>query len=109
MQNLHDWADAASVATFVLALAGASIGFASFVWILWDRFQKRLKLERYLKTEKEKKKDHGRRSILRIISDLGLTEDEIIQLSFRSKHIIRRRHSEDDSDLTSAILFEYRL
>jgi hypothetical protein len=108
MQNLHDWADAASVATFILALAGASIGFASFVWVLWDRLQKRLKLERYLKAEKEKKKDNGRRSILRIISDLGLTEDEIVQLSFRSKRIIRRRHADDDSSLTSAILFEYK-
>jgi hypothetical protein len=104
--NLHDWADLASIATFILAAFGSALGLWGYLHFLWELRQKRLKLENFLKGELGGD-DHGRRSVLRIVSAIGLTEDEIIQASFRSKHVARHRFY-DDAGITRAILFQYK-
>jgi hypothetical protein len=104
--TLHDWADLTSIATFALAAPGVAVGLWGYARFRLDRRQKRLKLENYLKGEIGKY-DFGRRSILKIVSEIGLTKDEIIQSSFRSKHIARYPFH-DEKGLTTSILFQYR-
>lgn len=106
---LHHWADIASVATFILAAIGSGLGLFGYIQYLWDRLRKRRMMEDYLKRvlAEKLKDDDGTRSTLRIISEIGLTEDEIIQSSFRSKHISRHiLHNE--RGITDAILFRYK-
>ena len=102
---LDQWVKIASIGTFALAVIGSVLGFCEYLRFRWDIGQKRRKLEDYLRGELGGD-DNGRRSILRIISATGLTEDEVIQASFRSKHITREPFH-DESGLTVGILLRY--
>jgi hypothetical protein len=51
--------------------------------------------------------DQGQRSIIQVIRDVGLTEDEIIQVSFRNRHVGRRAKIGEDG-LAKQLLFEYQ-
>ncbi|HEX4293065.1 MAG TPA: hypothetical protein VHZ29_02930 [Rhizomicrobium sp.] len=104
--DLRTWSDVASIATFVLAALGSALGLWCYMRFQWDLRQKRLKLENYLKAELGGD-DLGRRSVLRIISAIGLTETEIIQASFRSNHVARHRFY-DEQGMTRTILFQYK-
>ena len=52
-------------------------------------------------------KDKGQRSILRIMRDIGLTQEEIIQGSIQSKRIVRRVVGDKETGLATDLLFEY--
>jgi len=43
MSELHKWADLAVIATFILAF----LGVFGYLWQLWGRLHRRLKLEDY--------------------------------------------------------------
>src|SRR2546422_10225538 len=60
-------------------------------WALygWSGWRKKKKLETYLKSEKEKKQDKGQRSLLHLMANVGLTQSEILQASFKSRYIKR--------------------
>ena len=100
---LQYWANWAAIATFAVACSGVLIYF----WQLHKDRSKRIALENYLRTQKGEGKDKGQRSILRIMRDIGLTQDEIIQGSFQSKHIIRRVVGDKGTGLATDLLFEY--
>jgi len=51
--------------------------------------------------------DKGQRSINRIVKDVGLTEDEIIQISFVNPKIRRRVTVDKITKLAEDLLFEY--
>jgi len=100
--DLQFWANWASIATLLVA----SVGVFSYLWQLWRRRRKRIALEDYLRDEKRKGADKGQRSILRIMRDVALSEDEIIQASFNSNRIQRLVREDADTGLASDLLFE---
>ncbi len=73
-----------------------------------DLCSKRRRLENHLRKEKEKGRDKGQRTILHLIAEIGLTETEILQASFRSKCVKRRKSVDDKDNRTNAILLEYQ-
>jgi hypothetical protein len=104
---LHRLADWSSVLTFVVTLIGAAVGICGYLKYLRDLHTKSERLEEYLRKEKAKKIDQGQRSIIQIMRDVGLTEDEIIQVSFRNPHVARRVKTDEDG-LAKQLLFEYQ-
>jgi hypothetical protein len=103
VHNLADWA---SIATFFITLIGAVVGVFGYSYHMWERHEKSKCLERYLRDEKAKKQDKGQRTATRITRDVGLTEDEIIQISFRNPRVARRVIVGEDG-LAKQLLFEY--
>jgi hypothetical protein len=93
--------------TFVVTLFGAGVGVFGYAKYLWDRHKKSRTLEEYLRKEKAKHADQGQRSIIQITRDVGLTEDEIIQVSFRNHHVARRVKIGEDG-LAKQLLFEFQ-
>ena len=104
--NWHKWVDLASVLTFAITAIGAVIGVFGYLGYLLGIRKKSKRLEQYLRAEKQKGENKGQRSVLRIIRDVGLTEDEIIQASFRN-HKIRRRIIPDEKGIADQLMFEY--
>jgi hypothetical protein len=113
MSDLHNWADVAVIATFILAFLGV-FGYLSQ---LWGRLQRRLKLEAYLEgianTEKlaqhtESEEQTQKHTAIHIMKNVGLTQDEIIQASFASKRIERFVHVNRDTGAADYLLFRYR-
>jgi hypothetical protein len=80
-----------------------------FLWLIyqWGFYQKKMKLEAYLKTEREKGGDKGQRTLMHLMIKVGLTESEILQASFKSRHIKRLEINDSTTHLTEEILFQY--
>jgi len=101
---LHDWADIAVLLT-------AAVGFYGYVKYRYDLHRKVERLEEYLRTVKPPDQAEGKKgqhSIYHLISKVELTQDEIIQACFRSKHIAcKTRAGAEGSDLATDLLFEY--
>ena len=104
---LHSLADWSSILTFAVTLIGAAVGIFGYLKYLRGLRIKSKRLEEYLRKEKAKQIDQGQRSIIQIIRDVGLTEDEIIQVSFRNPHVARRVKTDEDG-LAKQLLFEYQ-
>jgi hypothetical protein len=100
MNWLQPVANLASILTAVVA----ALAYGRY---LIDRRRKRQKLEAYLEAEKAAERDRGQRSILHLIARLGLTEAELLDASFRSKHIIRRIAANPVNRRAEDLLLEY--
>lgn len=107
----HTWADIAAILTFLGA-------FLAYVRYEVRAVCKRWKLEEYLREEKSRvlaeNKDKpaadrrdGKFSIVHIMRDVGLTEDEIIQASFRSRKIKRFVTNKASTNIADDLLFQY--
>lgn len=109
--DLHTWADIAAILTFLGAL---------FAYLRYEVSTqcKRHKLEEYLRTEKLRvqhedrskpvdERREGKFSVMRIMKDVALTEDEIIQASFRSRKISRFVTKDSDTNIANDLLFQY--
>tara|TARA_R110002110_G_scaffold284987_2_gene499318 strand:- start:74249 stop:74569 length:321 start_codon:yes stop_codon:yes gene_type:complete len=105
MDDPKDWLGL--VANFA-AIVTALVAFAGAAWFMMERGAKRRQLEAYLKAERDAGKDKGQRSILHLIARVGLTEQEILQVSFRSKHIGRVLTTNKPDGMAKDILLEYR-
>jgi len=92
--------DFATIATAIIA-AFAYFGYRC------QQTHKREKLETYLRAEKEARKDQGERTVLHLVRHLGMTEDEIMQASFRSKLVERRIGKDPETDLANTLFFVY--
>lgn len=92
-------ADAAAIITGVVAAT-------AYGKYLFDRFQRRVRLEHYLKAERAAATDEGKRTVLHLVARLGLPEAEIIDASFRSK-VIKRYVSADLVGHASVLLLRY--
>ena len=109
------WADGATIATFIIAILGS----LSYVIYLIGLKLKKWKLEGFLRDEKlnaEKngwkfvktgKQDTGARTLLAIITELSLSEEEIIKASFRSRKIKRLVHTDNFTNYATDLLFRY--
>ena len=107
--NLQCWVNIASIATFFITVVGASVGVYGYFRYRSDWRVKRRTLEKYLRDQQEEKEtggDRGQRTTLHLVRHVGLTEDEIIQISFESSNI-ERRLVPDEAGYASALLFEY--
>ena len=79
--SLEISANVASIATAIVAL------YAYGCYRCRLR-RKRIRLEQYLKSEKEKKTDKGQRTVLHLSATLALTDSDILQAAFESKNIV---------------------
>lgn len=105
MDDPTDWLGfIANIAAIVTAL----VAFAGSAWYIVERGVKRRRLEAYLKAERDAGKDKGQRSVLHLVARVGLTEQEILQASFRSKHIGRVLTTNKLDGMAKDILLEYR-
>jgi membrane protein implicated in regulation of membrane protease activity len=97
LQILGAVANLASIATAIVA-----------VLAYWrysvSRRDKRKRLEKYLRTERE----NGRMAVavVHLVAELGMTESEVLDASFRSRHINRLSAPTLDS-APSSISLEY--
>lgn len=98
---LSSIADFAAIATAAIA-AGVTI----YYWI--DRCQKRLRLERYLKSKKMTSQTEYIHSVIHLMAELGMTEAEILQAAFSSWHIKRSTQVDSKTNLATHVLFEYQ-
>ena len=101
MNYLSILANFAAICTAIVAV----FGYRKYCL---DQCKKRKKLEEYLKAEKIDGKDQGQRSLLRLVAKVGMTEDELIQASFRSKHIIRKVTTDEKTGMANTLLLEWK-
>lgn len=93
----------------------ASIATALIATLAYSHFQiqrnrRRTRLEDYLKLEAPGKRssgDKGRRTVLHLVGALGMTEAEILDAAFNSKHIKRTLAQDPATGHASAIYLEY--
>lgn len=95
MFDLNELANVASILTALIA-AGASV----YLWS--DRHGKRKRLEKYLKSERDRA-----HTIVHLMAKLGLTEAEILHASFASSHVVHKVRKDYETGLASQLLFEY--
>ena len=99
------WLEAAANIASILT-AGAAVTAAVYYW--WDQRRKRIKLENYLKMEHSANPNKRTHTVLHLMANVGLTEDEILRASFQSRHIRRLVHVNRDTNLADDLLFEYQ-
>jgi hypothetical protein len=105
--DVHKWADFASILAFLVTGVAAVVGIFGYIRYQCDLRKKSKRLEDFLRAEKMKGEDRGQRSIIQIIKDVGLTKDEIIQVSFRNRKVVRRAVIDEKTGLAKELLFEY--
>lgn len=95
----------------ISAILTALVAVFFFCTYKYEQRQKEKSLESYLKLEKEMgiktATNDGRRTILHLVEKLGLTESEILQISFRSK-CINRFVSPENSGRATDLLLQYK-
>jgi hypothetical protein len=100
--DINFLADIAAILTCIVVVV---------VWVRfeWSTWRKRKRLENYLRFQKRNatKGDRGQRSILHLMANVGLTEIEILQASFKSRHLKRHAANSESSRLAGDILIEY--
>jgi hypothetical protein len=89
------------------AILTALVAVVAYVRYRWGIHSKRIQFENYLKAEKAAGRDKGQRTILHLMARLGLTEAEVLQASFGSKHLVRRLAVDPTTLRADAILLEY--
>ena len=92
----------------IAAILTALVAAGAYGLYRWDHRQKRIKLEAYLRAEKETGAGRGQRTILHLTAELGLTESEILHASFVSDHIDRRIAPDPETNRATELLLEYR-
>jgi len=98
--NLGAIANVSAILTAVVAI----FGYGAY---RVEQCSKYKKLENYLKAEKSKGKDFGQRSLLHLMANVGMTEAELIQASFRSNHIKRKIAPDEKTNRAEALLLEW--
>jgi hypothetical protein len=88
------------------AILTAAIAALAYGRYAYERFQKRRRLENYLKDETESGVDQGKRTVIHLMARLSMTESEVLDAAFRSKHV-RPAVSVDWQGRADALLFEY--
>ena len=96
LETLAHWA---AILTFAVAVVGYGI-------YRWERWQKRLRLEKFLKRELESGAVNNKRTLVALSAELGMTEVEIMDAAFRSS-CINRLVSPDAKGHASKVLLEY--
>jgi H+/gluconate symporter-like permease len=90
----------AAILTFLVA------GYA-YARHLLERREKRVRLEKHLKAEKELGTDKGQRTLAHLVARVGMSETDIMDAAFKSAYIDRRLDV-DKAGTAVAIFLEYR-
>lgn len=88
------------------AIATAIVAIWAWAHYRYQRRDSRLRVERYLRAEKEWGIDQGQRTVQHLIANLGMTEKEVLDAAFRSK-TVRRLTRSDERGFADILLFEY--
>ena len=87
----------------ILTAGVATVAYGRYVY---DRLQRRLKLEKHLLEEQKRGIDRGQRTVLHLMSRLRMTESEILDAAFRSNHVCPAV-TVDEQGRAEDILIEY--
>jgi hypothetical protein len=74
---------------------------------VYDRREKRIRLEKYLEAETAAGTDQGQRTVMHLVARLGMTESEIVDAAFRSRHV-SRAVGVDDRGRADTLLFVFK-
>ena len=107
--DLAFWANMSAIAGFVVAFVGACVGIYGYCHYRYSWNKKNKALVDYLKNKKASAKDgeKGQQTTTHLIRYVGLTEDEILKISFGNKHI-HRTVDKDDDGKANTLYFEYK-
>lgn len=103
------WANLAAIAGFAVTFVGACVGIYGY-WSYRRSWKKKMDaLVGYLKTQKASaglgKK--GQHTAIHLIRYVGLTEDEVLKISFENKHV-ERSVGTDEEGKADMLFFEYK-
>lgn len=73
----------------------------------WNRRAKRRQLEHYLREVKDKGRDKGQRTLLHLTARLAMTEHDILQAAFSSRHIASRVGADPETKRANTLFLEY--
>ena len=106
--QLTYWANISAIGGFAVTLVGAIVGIYGYIAYRRGWARKKRALVSYLQNKKETASG-GRKAqftTIHLIRHVGLTEEEILKISFESKHI-RRVVSRDEAGRADLLFFEY--
>ena len=69
------------------AIITAIVAVLAYGRYVYERRQKRVRLEAYLKAEKDAGNDQGQRTVLHLVRHLKMNETDVLDAAFRSKRI----------------------
>ncbi|MCH9764505.1 MAG: hypothetical protein K0U34_00725 [Alphaproteobacteria bacterium] len=101
------YTDVLEIAAHWAAIVTACIAGIAGLRFWMERRAKRRKLERYLKHEKDKGTDKGQRTLLHLTSRLAMTESDILQAAFSSRHIKTRVGADSETKRADTLFLEY--
>jgi len=107
LETAGDWA---ALGAFAVTLFGVAFGVAAYLHEKSAFAAKRRRLEAYLKRRAAEAAPgrQGAHSLLHIVSEVRVTEDEAINIAFASPRIEILRKSDEDDSLTRALLLVWR-
>ena len=88
--NWDSWKEGVNFAANVIVIVGAAIALFEWGRFRYRKEQKRMRLEEHLQDEKRKdskKGKKGQRSLTHLVSNLGISETEVLDLAFGNKKI----------------------
>jgi hypothetical protein len=107
MQDIVSWFDLGGSIAGILTSVVAVMAYGVF---RFERYKKRRALERFLEQEKPEKRgphDPGRRTLLHVSVEVGMTEAEVLDAAFRSKKIKRFLRHDKGTGLANGIFLEF--
>lgn len=107
--DLTFWANLAAIGAFFVTLVGAVVGVYGYCAYRCSWNAKTQALVNYLKSQKESATGgkKGQQTIAHLIRHVSLTEDEILKISFESKHI-QNAVGQDEDGRAATLFFEYK-
>ena len=96
----------ASIVAAIFAASTFLLGIVAGSRVMLRRRSNRLRVERYLKSEREQDADKGQRSVLHIATELGLLEAQVIEAAFVSNRVARWTKT-DELGVATRMLLSY--
>ena len=103
--QLNEVADVFSVAAGAVVILGASYAFWEYSIARWLRERR---LVQHLKDELDRGADRGQRTVMQLMRELSLKEQQVLDAGFRSRRIRPLVAVDPDSGHARAILFQHR-
>jgi len=100
------YSNALQIVAHWAAILTAAVAAAAYGGYVLDRWHKQKRLEEYLREQKQAGKDRGQRTVLHLIARLGMTETQILDAAFRSRHV-QRVIGTDSQGRADVLFLEY--
>lgn len=94
----------------VASILTALVALVAYGQYQWKRRSKRKLLEDFLRNEhpgKREPNDKGRRTVMHIMAELGMTEADVLDAAFSSRRVKRTPAQNRDTGRAEAIYLEY--